>query len=355
VKHNVLEMSVLITLIRPDLLDLKPYSSARDEFEGEAQIFLDANENPFENGVNRYPDPLQRVLKKRIAELKGIEPSHLFLGNGSDECIDLLYRLLCVPGVDSVSAISPSYGMYAVSAKINNIFFKEIFLNDDFSLPIERILSESKGSKMLFICSPNNPTGNSFSTNDLLRIVREFEGIMVVDEAYIDFSIQPSLCNYVDTYANLVVCQTFSKAFGMAGIRLGMMFASTELISWINKIKPPYNIPVLSQQFVLNRLQNTDLISKEVALIKEERIKLESILNNIIQIRKVFPSDANFILIRVDNAENLYQFLVQRGIVVRNRSKQPLCENTLRLTVGTPDENRQLVEAIRMFYFCISA
>jgi histidinol-phosphate aminotransferase len=343
-------MKLLIDLIRPDLRDIKPYSSARDEFTGEASIFLDANENPFENGYNRYPDPFQRKLKERIAEIKEVQPHNLFLGNGSDECIDLLFRLFCISGVDKVSAISPSYGMYAVSAKINNIELNEILLNDDFSLPVDRICSSARGSKLLFICSPNNPTANSFSTSDLLTIVKEFKGIVVLDEAYIDFSEQPSLSNYVDSLPNLVICQTFSKAYGMAGIRLGLLIASKELIGWINKIKPPYNVNLLTQEVALERLNDLSQIRKEIELIKEERRKLVKILNSESQILNVYPSDANFILIKVANANELYDFLIGKGIVVRNRSQQPLCSNTLRLTVGTPEENNKLIQYIRAFY-----
>lgn len=336
-------------LIRPDLKDIKPYSSARDEFEGEASVFLDANENPFENGVNRYPDPLQRKLKERISAIKGVAVDQLFLGNGSDECIDLLFRLFCVAGKDRVSAISPSYGMYSVSAKINNIELNEILLNDDFSLPVDKILEASKGSKLLFICSPNNPTANSFEVEDMLRIVKEFEGIVVIDEAYIDFSEQKSLTTFVEHNPNLVVSQTLSKAFGMAGIRLGLMIASEELISWINKIKPPYNINLLTQNFALQKLQDVGQTQKEISLIKEERSRLEKFLNSESRILNVYPSDANFILIRVENADELYDYLIKKGVVVRNRSKQPLCSNTLRLTVGTPEENTKLMEFIKTY------
>jgi histidinol-phosphate aminotransferase len=343
-------MKNLIELIRPDLLDMKPYSSARDEFEGEASIFLDANENPFENGVNRYPDPLQWKLKEQIGAIKGVARENLFLGNGSDECIDLLFRLFCIPGKDRVSAISPSYGMYAVSAKINNIELNEILLNEDFSLPVDRILKSSKGSKLLFICSPNNPTSNSFSVDDILQIVREFEGIVVVDEAYIDFSDQSSLINSVKETSNLVVSQTLSKAFGMAGIRLGLMIASEELISWVNKIKPPYNVNLLTQNFAFQRLKDFEQTKKEIQLIKEERRKLEDFLNAESRILNVYPSDANFILIKVENADELYHYLIRKGVVVRNRSKQPLCSNTLRLTVGTPEENKKLKDYINTFY-----
>ena len=343
-------MKNLNELIRPDLQDIKPYSSARDEFEGEASIFLDANENPFENGVNRYPDPLQRKLKERIGDIKGVSVNQLFLGNGSDECIDLLFRLFCVPGKDRVSAICPSYGMYSVSAKINNVELNEILLNEDFSLPVDQIIESSKGSKLLFICSPNNPTANSFEVGDMLRIAREFEGIVVIDEAYIDFSDQPSLSKFIQEQSNLVISQTLSKAYGMAGIRLGLMIASTELIGWVNKVKPPYNINLLTQNFALQKLQHIGQTEKEIFLIKEERSRLEKFLNAESRILNVYPSDANFILIRVEDADDLYDYLIKKGVVVRNRSKQPLCSNTLRLTVGTAEENNKLMEFINTYF-----
>ncbi|MEY4603792.1 MAG: hypothetical protein RIT43_1084, partial [Bacteroidota bacterium] len=273
-------MRSIVDLIRPDLKDIKPYSSARDEFEGEASIFLDANENPFDNGVNRYPDPLQRKLKERIGEIKGVSSDHLFLGNGSDECIDLLFRLFCVSGKDRVSAISPSYGMYAVSAKINHVELNEILLNDDFSLPVKRVVESSRGSKLLFMCSPNNPSANSFSIADILTLAQEFEGILVIDEAYIDFSEQGSLSSHVSQFQNIVILQTLSKAYGLAGIRLGLMIASKELIDWINKIKPPYNINVLTQNFALERLKNTDQTTKEIAMIISERGRLFEFLSS---------------------------------------------------------------------------
>jgi histidinol-phosphate aminotransferase len=339
----------LTDLIRPDLLGMKPYSSARDEFVGAASVYLDANENPFDNGVNRYPDPLQRNLKSRIAELKGVRPNQIFLGNGSDECIDLLFRLFCRPGIDKAASISPSYGMYAVSARINQVELVNILLNDDFSLDTERILKAVEGCKLLFLCSPNNPTGQSFPREQLLYLVQKFEGIVVVDEAYIDFSTEASLLEDLDNYRNLAVSQTFSKAYGMAAVRLGMLFASEELISWINKIKPPYNINQLTQEFVLEKLSDTVRVKSEIDLIVSERRKLQTELTKMEQIVHVYPSDSNFILVKVTNADKLYNYLIENGVVVRNRSSQPLCENTLRLTIGTPDENTKLLELITNF------
>jgi histidinol-phosphate aminotransferase len=339
----------LTDLIRPDLLGMKPYSSARDEFVGAASVYLDANENPFDNGVNRYPDPLQRNLKSRIAELKSVRPDQIFLGNGSDECIDLLFRLFCRPGIDKAASISPSYGMYAVSARINQVELVNILLNDDFSLDTERILKAVEGCKLLFLCSPNNPTGQSFPREQLLYLVQKFEGIVVVDEAYIDFSTEASLLEDLDNYRNLAVSQTFSKAYGMAAVRLGMLFASEDLINWINKIKPPYNINQLTQEFVLEKLSDTIRVKSEIDLIVSERKKLQSELAKLDQIVHVYPSDSNFILVKVTNADKLYNYLIENGVVVRNRSSQSLCENTLRLTIGTPDENTKLLELLTNF------
>ena len=339
----------LETWIRPDLLEMKPYSSARDEFEGTASIYLDANENPFNNGVNRYPDPLQKKLKQRIAEIKGVKAEQLFLGNGSDECIDLLFRLFCRPGIDKVATISPSYGMYAVSARINQIELVEILLNEDFSLDPERILNASKDCKILFLCSPNNPTGQSFPKAQLIELVEKFQGIVVIDEAYIDFSLEDSMLTVLNDYPNLTVSQTFSKAYGMAGIRLGMLFGSIELISWINKIKPPYNINQLTQEFAFKKLVDLTIVKSEIELIVSERKKLMNAFSHLSLIQKAYPSDSNFILIKVPAADLLYYYLIKKGIVVRNRSNQPLCNNTLRLTIGTPDENILLINALNDF------
>jgi histidinol-phosphate aminotransferase len=339
----------LETWIRPDLLGMKPYSSARDEFEGTASIYLDANENPFNNGVNRYPDPLQKKLKQRIAEFKGVKAEQLFLGNGSDECIDLLFRLFCRPGIDKVATISPSYGMYAVSARINQIELVEILLNEDFSLDPERILNTSKDCKILFLCSPNNPTGQSFPQTQLIELVKKFQGIVIVDEAYIDFSSEDSMLKVLNDYPNLAVSQTFSKAYGMAGIRLGMLFGSIELISWINKIKPPYNINQLTQDFAFEKLLDLTKVKSEIEWIVSERKKLMDALAQLSLIQKVYPSDSNFILVKVAAADLLYYYLIKKGIVVRNRSSQPLCNHTLRLTIGSPDENKLLIKALNDF------
>jgi histidinol-phosphate aminotransferase len=336
-------------LIRPDLLGMKPYSSARDEFEGKATIYLDANENPNENGVNRYPDPLQKKLKEKIAAIKEIKSENLFLGNGSDECIDLLFRLFCSPGKDKVSAMSPSYGMYSVSARINNIELNEILLNEDYSFPVDKFISASKGSKLLFLCSPNNPTGTSIPREDLIKILTGFSGIVVLDEAYIDFAEEPGLLNELNKFPNLVICQTLSKAFGLAGIRLGLLFASQEIIFWLNKIKPPYNINQLTQQFAIDYLADWSKIQVQTTVIISERMLLEQKLKEYSFVKAVFSSNANFILVRVKDANQLYNYLIKRGIVVRNRSNQPLCDNTLRLTVGTSEENQQFLNVLNQF------
>lgn len=339
-------MKSIEKIIRPDLLDLKPYSSARDEFEGEASVFLDANENPFENGVNRYPDPLQKVLKEQIAKLKSTSTENIFLGNGSDECIDLMFRLFCVPFQDEVTTITPSYGMYGVSGKINRIALNEVSLNPDFSLDVNLILEQAKTSKLLFLCSPNNPSGNCFPSSDLVKIIERFEGIVVIDEAYIDFSEQESFIQLIGKYSNLVITQTFSKAYGMAGIRLGMLFSNPEIIGYLNKIKPPYNINILTQEFALKKLEDISSIETQIKTLVAERKKMEFALNKIKEVQEVFPSDANFILIRIENADEVYKRLISKGIVVRNRSSQKLCENCLRLTVGTTQENELLISEL---------
>ncbi len=335
-------------LIRPDLLDLKPYSSARDEYEGEASIYLDANENPFENGFNRYPDPLQIKLKHKIAAIKNCDFSTIFLGNGSDECIDLLIRLFCESYKDEIVSISPSYGMYAVSAKINAIQLNNVLLNDDFSLNLAAILEKGSNAKILFICSPNNPTGHSFAKKDIEFLIQNFKGIVAIDEAYIDFSEEKSAIDLIDKYENLVITKTFSKALGLAGARLGMLFSNKKIISWLNKIKPPYNINILTQDLVSKVLENYPKIQEEIELIKQERKKLILELQQIDSIETIFPSDLNFILIRIKNADEIYSKLIQKGIVVRNRSSQALCNSTLRITVGTKKENELLIQALKL-------
>lgn len=334
-------------LIRPDLLDLKPYSSARDEYEGKEGVFLDANENPFDNGVNRYPDPLQRELKLKIGELKSIDVDQIFLGNGSDECIDLLIRLLCVSGKDKIVSISPSYGMYSVSAKINHIELVEVFLNEDFSLNKNQLMKNGKDAKIMFICSPNNPTGNVFSKTELISLLNDFKGILVIDEAYIDFSSEESMIGELINSPNLVVLQTFSKAYGLAGLRLGMLFASKELVSWLNKIKPPYNINQLTQEKAIQALENTDLINSQIDILKEERKRVETELMKLDLVLIIYKSDANFILVKVKDANMVYNKLIESKVIVRNRSNQRLCDDCIRITIGTEEENDVLITKMK--------
>lgn len=337
----------ILDLIRPDLLDLQPYSSARDEYTGKEGVFLDANENPFETGVNRYPDPLQKELKERVAELKSISADKIFFGNGSDECIDLLFRLFCVPGKDKVVSISPSYGMYKVSAKINQIELVEVLLNEDYSLNCEAINRASKDAKMIFLCSPNNPTGNAFPKQEIISILKENNCLVVVDEAYVDFSKEESMLNEIENYPNLVVLQTFSKAYGLAGLRLGMLFGSQELVGWMNKVKPPYNINQLTQNEALKRLENIDLIQDQISFLISERERIEIEFQNYSIIEKIYPSDSNFILVKVKDANEVYNYLVLNKIISRNRTTQPLCENCIRITIGTKGENDLMLEKVK--------
>lgn len=334
-------------LIRPHLLDLQPYSSARDEYSGKEGVFLDANENPFDTGVNRYPDPLQKKLKGEVAKLKSVSVDNLFFGNGSDECIDLLIRLFCVPIIDKVLSITPSYGMHAVSAKINHIEMVNIPLNDDFTLNTEQIIKNSKDVKIIFLCSPNNPTGNTFSKVDFFSILDNCGCLVVVDEAYIDFSSESSMINELKNYSNLIVLQTFSKAFGLAGLRLGMMFGSKELVGWMNKIKPPYNISQTSQNLAIKKLEEFKIVENQIEFLKKERTRVERQLRKCSIVEKVHPSEANFILIKVKDSIKVYNYLVLNKIIVRNRSNQPLCENCIRITIGKKSENDLMLSKMK--------
>jgi histidinol-phosphate aminotransferase len=334
-------------LIRPNVAKLKPYSSARDEYEstGNSMIFLDANENPFPTDVNRYPDPQQRQLKSRLGELKGINPQQMLLGNGSDEVLDLIFRAFCEPGTSNVITLPPTYGMYGVLANINNIENREVLLSEEFEPEVDKIFDAvDKQSRIIFLCSPNNPTGNSFSEEKVTKILQKFTGLVVIDEAYIDFSEKESWLKKLQQYPNLVITQTLSKAYGLAGIRLGICYASREIIQILNKIKPPYNVNELTQQRALERLDSSDVVSTEIADILDERQRLFKALNEVEFINKVYKTDANFILIKVDDAHKRYEQLLNKGVVIRNRSNQPLCANTLRITVGTEGENTQLLK-----------
>lgn len=336
--------------IRPTMAKLKPYTSARDEYgeSREDMIFLDANENPFDSGMNRYPDPLQRELKDRIAAWRNVAPERILLGNGSDEVLDLLFRLFCVPEQDRVVVLPPTYGMYSVLAAINSIDTISIPLDGKFEPNVPAILEcNSDNTKMVFVCSPNNPTANLMPEASIIRLLEGFNGIVVVDEAYIDFTDRESLTKLLDRYDNLVVVQTFSKAMGLAGIRLGMLFAQAKIIKYLNAIKPPYNVNGLTQKAALDALEDLESKKAQVAVLKAERARLAGELEHIDCVENVMASEANFILARVANADSLYQYLIGRGIVVRNRSKQLNCENTLRFTVGTPEENKVLIEALK--------
>ena len=339
----------ILELIRPDLRDLQPYSSARDEYSGSEGVFLDANENPFENGVNRYPDPLQKNLKEKVSVIKGVSSSKIFLGNGSDECIDLLFRLFCIPTIDKVVTISPSYGMYKVSAKINQIEICEVLLNPDYSLNVEKLNEAAVDAKMILLCSPNNPTGNAFPKSEIISVLQSNSCLVVVDEAYIDFSQEETLLGELDNYPNLVVLQTFSKAYGLAGLRLGLLFGSIEIVEWLNKVKPPYNISQLTQNEAIIRIKDSELIRKQINYLLEERERITLEMQKIGNILKVYPSDSNFILIKVLDVDKLYNYLIINKIIARNRTNQPLCANCIRITIGTIDENNLLLEKLIEF------
>jgi len=342
----------LASLLRPHLLNLKPYTSARDEYSGSEGVFLDANENPFgsitQADYNRYPDPYQSSLKSEIAKIKGCLPTQIFLGNGSDEAIDLLFRAFCNPGNDNVILLPPTYGMYGVSASINNVEIRNVALTPEFQLQPEKILAAADSqTKILFICSPNNPSGNAVQREGIHYLLENFPGIVVVDEAYIDFSSEPSLIHELDQFPNLLVMQTFSKAWGLASLRLGMAFASPELIAILNQIKPPYNISGLTQETVLASLPNKGKVDELIQKIKEERTFLRQELEKLPDVLKIHPSDANFLLVQVPDANRFYEGLIEEKVIVRNRSTVLHCEGCLRITVGTRDETLALLQAFK--------
>ena len=341
-------------ILRQNIKNLTPYSSARDEFQGEASVYLDANENafgsPLEQSYNRYPDPLQFEVKKRLSEIKGVPPRNIFLGNGSDEAIDILFRSFCNPGLDNVIIVPPTYGMYEVSAHINDIQLKRVPLTTDFQLNMEAIAEAiDDHTKLIFICSPNNPTGNSMNRDDVETLLANFDGLVVVDEAYINFSRQKTFIQELTEYANLVVLQTLSKAWGLAGLRVGMAFASEEIIEVMNKVKPPYNINEASQQLALRALQNIEQVNSWIkeTLVQRDKLVLELKAHDFVL--DIYPSDANFILVKTTDARSIYNYLVQQGIIVRDRSKVDLCEGCLRITVGTPDENNTLLQTLQNY------
>ncbi|AMC10183.1 histidinol phosphate aminotransferase [Lutibacter profundi] len=340
----------ITNLVRENIKSLKPYASARDEFKDfdNEMVFLDANENPFENGVNRYPDPQQTRVKNKLSDLKGVPINQILLGNGSDEVLDLIFRAFCEPKQDTIITLPPTYGMYKVLANINNIEDNEVLLTTNFEPNVDEILKVANAnSKLLFLCSPNNPTGNSFSNESVEKLLKSFNGLVVIDEAYIDFSSQKSWLERLSEFPNLIITQTLSKAYGMAGIRLGICYASEEIIAVLNKIKPPYNVNELTQQRALKRILTKNKVRNEIEKILEQRDKLIAKLKLISFIEKVYPTDANFVLVKVDDATKRYGQLIEKGIVIRNRTTQPLCKNTLRLTVGTKSENIKLINALK--------
>jgi histidinol-phosphate aminotransferase len=339
-------MTELNKLVRENVLKLIPYSSARDDYKGKTGIFLDANENPY-GKLNRYPDPYQKELKSAISGIKRVEEERIFLGNGSDEIIDLCIRIFCNPGIDKILTFTPTYGMYEVSASINDVEVLKIPLNDKFQIDLlktENLLNDQK-LKLIFICSPNNPTSNSMNYKDVEYLVKIFNGIILIDEAYIDFSEKPSFIKLIDTYANLIIMQTFSKAFGLAAVRVGMAFTNPAIIQYFNKLKPPYNISFINQQTVLKKISRIEEYRKQVLRIKKERIRLAHLLSEVNVVEKVYPSDANFLLVKVKDANNIYNTLVKMNIIIRNRSN--LIENCLRITVGKKSENDKLIQALR--------
>ena len=336
-------------LVRENIRRLKPYSCARSEFKGEASVYLDANENPLNAPYNRYPDPLQEALKVKIAGLKGVRPSQIMLGVGSDEPIDLAIRIFCEPRQDNIVAIDPTYGMYRVCADVNHVAYRNVLLNADFTLDADRLLAATdEHTKLIFLCSPNNPTGNLLARDAIKRIVTQFPGIVALDEAYVDFSAEPSWLKTLDDYPNLLVLQTFSKAWGLASVRCGMAFASEEIIAYFNKVKYPYNINLLTQDFVSSQLDREANKNAWVTELLARRDTLATQLAAIPWVEKVYPSDANFLLVKVPDADALYAALVLRGIIVRNRHTVSLCAGCLRITVGTQAENDALLDACRL-------
>ncbi|BAO77424.1 histidinol-phosphate transaminase [Winogradskyella sp. PG-2] len=336
-------------LLRDNIKTIKAYSSARDEYKDATanMVFIDANENPFQTSVNRYPDPKQSKVKERITKIKNVSKSQILLGNGSDEVLDLVFRAFCEPNQDNVITLPPTYGMYSVLADLNAIEIKSVQLDKSFEPKVSEILStQNEDSKLLFICSPNNPTANSFNADKVEELIKGFNGIVVIDEAYIDFSNHESWLSRLNDFPNLIVTQTLSKAYGLAGIRLGICFASEYIISVLNKIKPPYNVNQLTQDKALERLNSIDDVNQEINMVLKERHQLSSELSNISFVETIFPSDANFVLAKVDDANKRYTQLIEKGIVVRNRTTQPLCENCLRFTVGTEEENKTLIKIL---------
>lgn len=344
-------MKPLEQLLRPNILALKPYSSARDEFGGNgAKVFLDANENPYNNPFNRYPDPLQRELKERLAAVKGVAAENIFLGNGSDEPIDLVYRCFTRPGIDNVVAIEPTYGMYKVCADINDVEYRTVFLDDAYQTTADRLLAAcDKNTKLIWICSPNNPTGNNINRQEIIKTIEGFDGIVIVDEAYSDFSCEHPLRLDLGEYPNLIVLNTMSKAWGCAAIRLGMAFAQKAIVDVFNKVKYPYNVNALTQKQAMEALKDPFEVEKWIKIILLERGRMMEAFNLLPSCMKVYPTDANFFLAKFGDAQDVYNYLKAKGIIVRNRTRVTLCENCLRITVGSKSENNELLSALRQY------
>lgn len=335
-------------LVRKNVWNMKPYSSARDEFKGEASVFLDANENPLNDKYNRYPDPLQWSLKQKIAKVKNIAPENIFLGNGSDEPIDLVIRIFCEPRIDNIVAVDPTYGMYQVCAEVNDVEYRKVLLNENFDLDAQKLLEKTdRNTKLIFLCSPNNPTGNLLSREEIKKVLDSFAGIVVLDEAYIDFASEATWLNDLEKYPNLIILQTFSKAWGLAAVRLGMAFASAEIIKLFNKVKYPYNVNILTQNFVGDELDKLELRKQWIATLLEGRNYLINELPKLPFVEKIYPTDANFILVKVEDANSLYKQLADKGVIVRNRNSVSLCAGCLRITVGTDKENEMLIKTLR--------
>lgn len=335
------------SLVRKNIRNLKPYSCARSEFKGEASVFLDANENPLNYPYNRYPDPMQWELKQKISQIKKVRPEQIMLGNGSDEPIDLVIRIFCEPNQDNIVAIDPTYGMYQVCADVNDVEYRKVLLNTDYSLDSDTLLKAvDERTKVIFLCSPNNPTGNLLNRTEMLKVIHNFHGVVVIDEAYIDFSSEKSWLADLDSYPNVIVFQTFSKAWGLASLRCGMAFASEEIISYFNKVKYPYNVNILTQNFVKEQLEEEARKNDWVKMILEQRIYLVEALKRLPLVEKVYPTDANFLLVKVPDANAVYNYLVDKGIIVRNRNSISLCLGCLRITVGTKDENKILLDEL---------
>ncbi|MFV0330317.1 MAG: histidinol-phosphate transaminase [Dysgonomonas sp.] len=335
-------------LVRKNVWNMKPYSSARDEFKGEASVFLDANENPLNDRYNRYPDPLQWKLKEKIAKIKSTVPENIFLGNGSDEPIDLVIRVFCEPRVDNIVAIDPTYGMYQVCADVNDVEYRKVLLDENFDLNAQSILDKTdNNTKLIFLCSPNNPTGNLLDRGETKKILNTFQGIVIVDEAYIDFASEVTWLRELNKYPNLIILQTFSKAWGLAAVRLGMAFASPEIIKLFNKVKYPYNVNILTQNFVSEELNKLELRKEWVSTLLKGRDYLKNELPKLSFVEKIYPTDANFILVKVNDANGLYKQLADKGVIVRNRNSVSLCAGCLRITVGTDQENKVLIETLQ--------